>query len=79
MENFSILKFDTPEPDKKMIKRYLRDRGNSERIDALITECISLSRDSLPRLLGGVSGGNERRYCPIRRYYRYFRKSRKAS
>ncbi|MBR6360344.1 MAG: hypothetical protein IKS04_00980, partial [Clostridia bacterium] len=46
MENFSILKFDTPEPDKKMIKRYLRDRGNSERIDALITECISLSRDS---------------------------------
>ena len=45
MENFSILKFDTPVSDKRMIKRYLHDGGNSEQIDSLITECINLAKD----------------------------------
>jgi cobalamin-dependent methionine synthase I len=46
MENFLILKFDTPASDIGMIKRYLRDNGNSEQIDSLVKECIGLSRDS---------------------------------
>ena len=45
MEKFSIQKFDTPEPDKRMIKCYLRDNGNSEQIDTLINECADLARE----------------------------------
>lgn len=46
MEKLYVLKLDTPESDKTMIKRYLRDRGDSPQTDSLITECIELSHDS---------------------------------